>query len=176
MERYISTLIFLHLIISSFGQNHEITGYEQKYPHFRLAGLLGQTFIPTAFSESKSMVMSSLGLDVEYWFNERIAIGLHNDMEIATFLIETGEGEVLERKFPLVLTLDAVYKLPNGLVFGLGPGYEVEPNESFFLIRAGLEYEIELRRHWDLSPALFYDTRFEANDTWTFAIGIGKRF
>lgn len=174
MKKYILVLAAFYLLGNAFGQKNE--PLEKEFPHFRFAGLLGQTFIQTAFSESKSTVMSSLGLDVEYWFNERIAIGLHNDMEIATFLIETGDGEVQERKFPLVLTLDAVYKLPIGLVFNLGPGCEIEPHENFFLIRTGLEYEIELRHHWDLSPTLFYDTRFEANDTWSFAIGVGKRF
>lgn len=174
MKKYIFTLAAIHLIISAFGQNHDSA--EKSFPHFRIAGLIGHTFIPTSVSAQARMVIPSWGLDVEYWFNERIAIGLHNDIEIQSFLIEKDGDEVLEREFPLVLTLDALYKLPNGLVFGLGPGYEIEPNESFFLIRAGVEYEIELHHHWDLSPTVFYDTRFEANDTWTFAIGIGKRF
>jgi hypothetical protein len=57
-----------------------------------------------------------------------------------------------------------------------GPGYELESTESFFLFRAGLEYEFEITHHWDISPAFIYDSRLGAYDTWTVALGIGKRF
>lgn len=173
--------IFLSFLLSSsvlaFANAQEVTTEDHhKFPHFRIAGLIGHTFIPTTPNGHDRTIIPSWGFDIEYWFNHKWAIGLHNDMEIQSFVIERGQDEFLEREYPLVLTLDALYNIKDGLVLQLGPGYEIEKNENFFLVRAGLEYEIEMKHHWDISPTIFYDTRFEANDTWTIALGIGKRF
>ena len=164
-------IFFLHS--NAFGQHahHEA----EQIPHFRVAALIGHTYVP-AIAGAEHYFIPSWGLDLEYWFNEKWAIGLHNDIELQAFIVEEIDDEFLERDYPLVLTLDAVYKPWKGLVFQFGPGYEIERTEDFFLLRAGIEYEIEFGHHWDVSPNVFYDTRFEANDTWSVALGIGKRF
>jgi hypothetical protein len=149
--------------------------HEKSFPHFRIAALIGHTHVP-AIEDKASMFIPSWGLDLEYWFNDAWAIGMHNDIELQTFLIQRDAEETLERDYPIVLTLDAIYRPWKGLVFQLGPGIELEKTEDFFLIRAGAEYEFELGHHWDLCPMLFYDNRFNANDTWTIALGVGKRF
>ncbi|MBK7873811.1 MAG: hypothetical protein IPJ74_25695 [Saprospiraceae bacterium] len=166
----------IFILIIGIALTFNALAQEQSFPHFRIAGLIGHTIVPTNVSEKEHTIVPSWGLDIEYWRNEHFAMGLHNDIEIQSFIIEHGNDESLEREFPLVLTLDAIYKMSNGFVFQIGPGYEIEKNESFFLIRAGIEYEIEFGKDWDLSPAIFYDTRVHANDTWTIALGIGKRF
>jgi hypothetical protein len=148
---------------------------EHDTKHFRIAALIGHTFVPAGQSQ-EHLVIPSWGLDLEYWFNERWGIGLHNDLEIQEFIIEQENDELLERDYPLVLTLDALYKPWKGLVFQVGAGYEIEKTEDFFLARVGIEYEFEIGNHWDVSPMFFYDYRFEANDTWSFGLGIGKRF
>ncbi|HMO38158.1 MAG TPA: hypothetical protein PKC76_04705 [Saprospiraceae bacterium] len=175
-------LVLLCLLLPVFNtmiqaQHHSEAPNKAHFPHFRGAILLGHTFVPTSLPREQHTVIPSWGLDIEYWFSQSWAIGLHNDLELQTFIIERGkDDELLEREFPLVLTLDALYRLPNGLVFQVGPGYEIERNESFLLLRAGIEYEWHLGHHWDIAPAFFYDTRAKANDTWTIALGFGKRF
>jgi len=148
---------------------------EHTVRHFRIAALIGHTFVPAGQSQ-EYLVIPSWGLDLEYWFNQTWGIGLHNDLEIQEFIIEKEQDEFLERDYPLVLTLDALYKPWRGLVFQAGAGYEIEKTEDFFLARAGIEYEFEIGNHWDVSPMFFYDYRFEANDTWSLGLGIGKRF
>lgn len=158
---------------------HDTYAHHEKMPHFRAAVLIGHTLIPAEHA-GEAFFIPSWGLDLEYWFNKKWSVGLHSDLEIETFVILEGgreeEEEELERVSPLVITLDALYKPWKGLVFQFGPGLEIEKEESFPLLRAGLEYEFELNHHWDIAPTVFYDTRFNEYHTWTIALGIGKRF
>ena len=82
----------------------------------------------------------------------------------------------MEREFPLVFTLDALWKPTHELVLLAGPGFEIETEESFFVFRLGFEYEIEFGGHWDVSPSAFYDYRADAFGTWSIGLGVGKRF
>lgn len=147
----------------------------ETFKHFRASLLIGHTYVPTG-EEPKHLFVPSWGLDLEYWFNRRWGLGLHNDLELQTFIVEKQEGEQLEREYPLVTTLDVLVKPFKDLVLLIGPGYEFEKKENFALLRAGIEYEFEFGKDWDISPTIFYDTRFDAFDTWSFAVGIGKRF
>jgi hypothetical protein len=146
-------------------------------PQFRAAILIGHTLIPEEHA-GENFLIPSWGLDLEYWPYAKWGVGLHSDLEIETFVILRNGGEQgeLERLSPLVLTLDILYKPWKGLVLQLGPGLEIERSENFNLWRAGLEYEIELGHHWDLAPTLFYDSRSDEYHTWSFALGVGKRF
>ena len=170
----------LCISVFSFGQHTALPhshdpAREDRVRHHRIAILIGHTHIP-ALQNGRGFLIPSWGLDYEYWFTRSWGVGLHSDLELQTFLIERSESEEIEREYPIVVTLDALYKPWRGLVIQLGPGYEFEKNKNFFLIRAGLEYEIDLPHHWDLSPSVFYDTRIDAYDTWSIALGVGKRF
>ena len=148
------------------------------HPSWRVALLIGHTLIPEQHA-NQNFFIPSWGLDIEYWFSSKVGVGLHNDLEVETFVIlrDSGEGDELERITPLVLTLDFLYKPYKGLVLQLGPGYEIEKEENFALFRAGVEYEIEFGNHWDVCPTVFYDSRFDMGyHTWSIALGIGKRF
>jgi len=174
-------ILFSALFPFSGFPQHEHVGkspeHTEAFPPWRIAILLGHTLIPDEQAQ-ENFFIPSWGLDIEYWMNETWGIGIHNDLEVETFVLlrESGEEEGLERNYPLVLTLDALYKPWKGLVFQFGPGIELEKSESFPLMRMGVEYEIELNPHWDLAPSVFYDTRFSEYHTWSIAIGIGKRF
>lgn len=144
-------------------------------PHFRFASFISHTFIP-GLSDGGRIAIPSYGLDVEYWFNKRWGLGLHNDIELETFIVERENNEFTERRFPVVTTLDLLYHLDSGIVFVLGPGVEFDINEQFMLFRVGLEYELELEHHWDLYPTVFYDMRADAFTTFSFGLGVGKRF
>ena len=176
------TLIFILALwaIVAFGQEghsgepHSVT-HEESFKNFRVALLMGHTSVPSRHNPDH-LFIPSWGLDLEYWFSHKWGLGIHNDIELQSFLITEGNEETLEREYPLVATLDVLFKPVGGLVLLAGPGYELEKGEHFKLIRFGVEYEIEFGNHWDISPAVFYDTRIDAYDTWSVALGVGKRF
>jgi hypothetical protein len=176
---YVMAIIVL-FSINGFSQHlggHQAHHKEEVHPHYRIAALIGHTLIP-AEDAGENFFIPSWGLDVEYWFNQKWGLGLHSDLEIETFVIlsNNAEGEELERLSPLVLTLDALYKPWKGLVLQVGPGIEFERSENFALLRLGIEYEFEIHDHWDIAPTFFYDSRLDEYQTWSFALGIGKRF
>lgn len=146
-------------------------------PHFRVALMIGHTLITDQHAK-ENFFIPSWGLDLEYWVNQKWGIGLHNDLELETFVIIDKESadNGLERVLPLVVSIDALYKSWKGLVLQLGPGIEFERTKNYFLLRAGIEYEFELLNHWDIAPSIFYDSRYGTYDTWSIALGVGKRF
>lgn len=140
---------------------------------FRIAGVIGHTLVNTEGVDNA--FVPSWGLDFEYWFNHTWGIGLHNDIEIETFIIQSSNGEEIERVNPLVLTLDALYQFGGGFVLTVGPGVELEPDESFYLVRLGVEYEKDITDSFYLLPNVFLDQRFDGYNTWTVGLGVGLK-
>lgn len=165
------TLVIV-LLLSSF-----YVSAQEDFKHFRISPVLSHTYIPLATNEGdQTVIVPSFGLDLEYWFNEKWGIGFHNDLELETFEIETDDKKFIEKEYPLVLTFDALYKFYKGWVLVAGSGIEFEKSENLFIIRTGLEYEIEFGHHWDVAPTIIYDYRSNNTSTWAIGIGIGKRF
>lgn len=150
---------------------------EENIPPFRVAALIGHTVVPAEHAGTR-VIVPSWGLDLEYWFGRKWGVGLHSDIELESFVIirQGVEEEELERIRPVVITLDALYNPWKGLILQLGPGIEFERTENFAVVRAGVEYEVEIGHGWDLAPTFFYDSRFDEYHTWTFALPVGKRF
>lgn len=146
--------------------------------HFRISPVLSHTYIPTATSEgTQTIIVPSIGLDLEYWFSHKYGIGLHNDLELFNYEIEKPGDELsVEREYPVVVTLDGLAKVYKDLVLVFGAGVEFEKNKNLFIVRTGLEYEIEFAECWDLSPTFFYDYRHNEFGTWSMGIGVGRRF
>ncbi|MCI5082455.1 MAG: hypothetical protein MRY78_12215 [Saprospiraceae bacterium] len=175
MKAIITLAVLLLVSLSSLHAQHVDTEKHHDSSFFRAAVELGHTFIPEAHSGDLTVV-SSWGLDLEYWLNHRWGFGLHNDLELETFIVKGEEGEQVERVYPLVFTLEGFYTIYEGLVFQIGPGIELEPSENFFLIRFGFEYKVPIGEKWDMAPTFFYDRRYEAYDTWTVGICVGRHF
>ena len=117
-----------------------VNSQEHHFKHFRISPVLSHTYIPMATDNGDETVyVPSFGLDIEYWFNEKWGFGLHNDLELESFEVEKDDMLFVEKKFPIVLTLDALYKFHKGWVLVLGTGLELEENENLFIIRTGLE-------------------------------------
>lgn len=166
----------------SYSQHHSSPPHSKQHPHnehtfkpFRIAVIIGHTLIPAGHTND-NLFIPSWGLDLEYWWKPTWGIGLHNDLELESFLIERPNTEIIERIYPLVMTLDLLYKPIGGLVLMAGPGYEIADQQDFFLLRFGIEYEFEIGNHWDVAPTFFYDSREDSFQTWSVGLGIGKRF
>ena len=175
-------VVFVLLILVTVSQvtaqeNHRSSSNsheESSGKGFRIAAVIGHTYVKNEGTD-RHLFIPSWGLDIDYWFNHKWGIGLHNDLEIENFIIVEDSGEEIERVNPLVLTMDALYHIGNGFVINIGPGVELEHNESYLLFRAGLEYEYEFGNDFYMMPTLFYDHRFDGYSTTTIGLGIGYK-
>jgi hypothetical protein len=152
--------------------------YEQ-FKHHRLALVISHTHVPKAFQSStgsNTVIVPSWGLNYEYWLNRKFAIGLHSDMEIASYIIEDENGQELERTRPVIVALVGIYNPWRGLELLAGFGREFEEHHKFWVYRLGVEYEIEIGHNWDIAPGLVFDIKENLYDSWTIGLGVGKRF
>ncbi len=173
---------FILLLPFFFGtlqaQDHDKEENEE-FKHNRLALVIGQTHVPKAFQSTKGdegIIVPSWGLNYEYWFNHKFALGLHSDMEISNYIIEEENGQELERTRPLIVALIGIYNPWKGLELLGGFGREFEEHKKFWVYRFGIEYEIEIGHHWDIAPGLVFDIKEDLYDSWTIGLGVGKRF
>lgn len=170
----ITLILILAIAFQMSAQEH--TEHNEKHDDgrgFRIAGIIGHTLINTEGVDN--VFVPSWGLDVEYWFNHKWGLGLHNDVEIETFIIRNSDNEEIERINPLVLTIDALYQFGGGFVLTVGPGVELEKEESFYLMRVGIEYEKDITDSFYLLPNFFLDQRFDGYNTWNIGLGVGLK-
>lgn len=156
---------------------------EAFHPHHSLSVLIGHTNVREGVREGskKWLTLPSWGLDYNFIFHSRWAVGLHTDIILEEFLVETHleggeEGEVIERNFPMAPALMAMYKPKRYWSFHLGAGMEFTDGDSFFLNRVGVEYSVEIANRWEFLATVQYDFRYNAYDTYMLGIGVAKVF
>ena len=170
----ITLLLFVVMVTQTIAQEHvEHKGHNTEGRGFRVAAVIGHTLINN--ERMDNVLVPSWGLDLEYWHNHKWGIGLHNDIEVETFVTRNSEGEEIERVNPLVFTLDALYQFGGGFVVTMGPGVELESKESFFLMRLGMEYEKDITKSLYLLPSVFLDQRLDGYNSWNFGLGVGLK-
>jgi len=174
-------LVLSPLIVTA--QEEEGDDHEKEEQHRHSIGLtLSHSFIGKGLNEDggrKIITVPSWGLKYNYHINEKWAIGWHNDLLIERFVIERPEeeGGSLERNFPIASLIMASHALGDkGWGFSFGAGIEWEENENFGVIRAGLEYAVELPKKWEVVFEGNYDIMIEAYDSFTLGICIYKLF
>ena len=131
-----------------------------------------------AEGKRSALSLPAWGIDYNYVFHPRWAIGLHTDIIVEKFKVEKalGNKEVIERTFPIAPAVMGVYKASRHWSFLLGMGAEFAKEENFVLTRAGVEYGAEISKGWEVFGTFGYDFRWEAYDTWAIGIGIAKAF
>ena len=180
MPRFLFFLTGLFLFNPAMSQEEDsIDSGDDKehFRHLRISTSIGHTYLPRDTRVGKDIaILPSFGLDLEYWFNERIGLGLHNDLELLIFHVKEEEDLIIERDYPVLITLDLLVNVYKGLTVYIGHGAELERTQNFSVTRFGIEYEIPIRNGWDVYPVFFHDVRRNAYDTFSFGLGIGKRF
>ena len=149
------------------------------FKHWRIAGGIGHSFLPAGnhtSDEVSVLVIPTIGIDFQYWFNQKFGLALKNELEIISYVLDKGNTNELKREYPLISVLVAMYKLHNGPSFYLGGGIEYEKNHNFFIGKAGIEYELELGRHWDVTPELYYFNKDGEFGGFGITVTFGKRF
>lgn len=169
-------VIMLPLLAS--GQDHETQDTHEHEKHHRISLMISHTHISKgvpSVENSGAVIVPSWGLTYNYRFN-KWAIGVHTDMEIATYLIEDANGDQLERSRPIIITLMGGYNLWKGIELAMGLGREFEKHHNFWVYRFGIEYNVEIGHHWDIAPALIFDIKENLYDSWTLGVVIGRKF
>ena len=176
-----SILICLFVPLLAMGQEHE--EMEEKIPKHSVGITLSHSFIGKGLDEEvggrKIITVPSWGLKYNYHFNEKWALGWHNDLLIERFVIERSEedGGVLVRDFPIASLIVASHAIGDkGWGIAFGAGAEWEENESFGVVRAGIEYGVEIPKGWEIVFEGNYDIIIEAYDSFTLGICIYKLF
>ena len=179
-SRLILPFIFSFIALGAFAQENvkeEKKEGKEKASHHRITVAMMNAHIPTITEDGnkKTFAVPAWAVDYDYWFNEKWAIGLHNDLIIQQFKVEK-DGTEIERNNPVAVALVGLFKPTKHLTFIGGAGREFEKTESFNLIDIAVEYGWELPKEWELSLNLKYESKFNAYDTWLFGIGISKVF
>jgi hypothetical protein len=155
---------------------HEI---QHEFKHWRIAGGIGISLLPAGNHESEPvsvLAIPTIGLDFQYWFSPKFGLGLKNEFEIVTYVLKDENSSELEREYPLISVLVGMYKLHNGPAFYIGGGIEYEKSKNFFIVKAGVEYELEIGNHWDVTPEVYYFNKDFDFGGVGLTITFGKRF
>lgn len=180
----IGIVIILTVLLTSIrvmGQTESVDGDESEASNkHRLTILMANAFIPAAenIAEQNSVfIVPAWGLNYDYWFNQKIGIGVHNTFVLQQYKIERNrENIIIERSFPVIVTGEFLFKPVKNLTVSLGMGREFEKHESFTVINTGIEYGFELQHGFELSLNFLYDNKIDAYDSWMFGVGFSKFF
>lgn len=171
-------------------EDHQKAHSDEAHKKHTISASINHTVIFSGVKdgETKSYInVPSFGLNYTYFFNHKWAIGLHNDIILEDFLVQSssndhssrssnGESVVIERGTPVAMALMAIFKPIPNLGIMAGGGVEFSSHEDFALIRIGLEAPIHLPKHWEVFGVLTYDIMIDAYSSLNYGIGFAKLF
>jgi hypothetical protein len=167
----------------AIGQEHEesVGQEELEFKRHQLGVMLGHNNISHGIVDDKRQWsrLPSFALNYNYRFNNTWAVGLHTDIIVETFAVESqyrSDAEILEREFPVAPALLLVYRPFEHFSFLVGPGCEFEKTENLLLLRAETAYSREMGNELEFEAGFGYDIRIDAYDSWSLTVGILKAF
>jgi len=209
-------LIFLSVIFIIFGHNytfsqehktqvteektdkiiekdHQEEHQESHHKKHALSVVISHTHIKSGVKNNSGdnwIALPSFGINYNYSFNEKWAIGLHNDIIIEEFVVEDPnknslpefhkneelEVEGIERSRPIASAIMVTYKPFEHVALLAGGGMEFSKEENFALIRFGVEFPFHIPNDWEIFGAMSYDINIDAYNGFTFGFGIAKLF
>ncbi|MCP9200488.1 hypothetical protein MKO06_11245 [Gramella sp. GC03-9] len=184
-KKLLISILLCLLSFPALGQEememHNEEELEEHHRHKHVISLgIGHAHINTGVENGVKqwLVLPSWMLDYNFWFTERWAIGLHSDMIIETFEVEDehSSGSVIERENPIALVGALSFQPIEWLSLVAGGGVEYEANESFGLVRLGVEPHWEIHEKWEIFVNIGHDIKFDAYNTWNISLGIGRGF
>jgi len=153
--------------------------HEEFKPHSAIGLVLSHANVFNGRGDNgKKQVLSlaAWGIDYNYHISSKWAIGLHTDIIVESFKVESqNEGEI-ERSYPIAPALMGIYKPNHHWSLMAGAGAEFAKEKDFFLTRLGVEYGAEIRNGWEVFGSLSYDIKWNGYDSWVLGFGISKAF
>ncbi|UCC83891.1 MAG: hypothetical protein JSW46_02855 [Gemmatimonadota bacterium] len=145
----------------------------------KLALFVGYTWVPTGDpheADSRGTVIApTVGIDYSFWISHKVGVGLVNEVELTTYVVETRAGTTLPREYAYIGAAVGMYEVARGLGLYAGPGIELEKHENFLVLKVGAEYSFAVAHGWATSVAFGYDFKDEY-DSWMLGLGVARRF
>ena len=167
-------ILLCSICFSAFSQE------EEGLPRHALAFYQGISFIPNSVEEignapeNLTKRVQSLGLAYKYRFSHRWLFGAAWDFQVDNFKINH-EGTEIERENVAVVVATANYEALKNLELFIGPGYEFEKNQNFFVIKAGIEYGLFIANDWWIIPEVSFEFK-EKYVNWNVGFKLQKAF
>jgi hypothetical protein len=174
-------LLLILLISGFFALAQGSTGADryQTIDQHKLSLFFGSTHIPNGAQDDSgaTLIIPNLGINYEYWFDEHFAIGSYNNIHAMSYKINTDNYNDVDKEYPMIFSVVGIFRPWKNLNVVLGPGVEVDKNNTFFVARFGFDYGIRVgRAGWFISPRFLYDNLATDYSAWSFGLDIGKRF
>ncbi|SFU27605.1 hypothetical protein SAMN05216480_101236 [Pustulibacterium marinum] len=176
-------LVFLVGLFCMFFSNAQ----EEKIEHHALKNSLrvsvgiGHSYIKKGIDgENYGISMATFYADGDYWFSNKFAAGLQTEIILEDFLVEHHSEDEhiqkLERSNPIAVVPVMLYTPIKNVMLVGGYGVDFCENETFTMVRTGIEYGVHFSNDWEVGTSLIYDFKTDAYDAWVFGVGISKFF
>lgn len=165
----IACVILMLSMTSAKGQENE------SCKHLLGAGF-GFTFVKVTVqgstSEASGLFVPTVSLDYDYRLNPKWALGFMSAIEFDKYYVTDNQ---IERENALNLVLVGKYNFTRYFGIFAGGGIELEKHDNLAVLRLGLEYAIDVGKHWALVPKLHFDFK-ENYNTWSLRLNFARRF
>jgi hypothetical protein len=166
--------LFILCIIGSFVQViAQNSGNEHKFTLVLAHANLADGINPST-GKREWLALPAWCFDYDFSPSEKWSIGLHNDIIIETFEVESNDSKTIKRTRPVSSSIVGTYKFDEHLALQLGMGGEFAKEENFVLTRIGIEYGWALPKNFEVSGIFNYDIKWNAYDTYVIGIGVAK--
>jgi hypothetical protein len=184
MKGLITIVIFLIVFIPySNAQHSENEGNASHDKHqgvtHKVTLVMANSFLKNQVDETTNsiLVVPAYGLNYDVLFHHKWGFGLHSDIILQQFKVESHREDVeLIRENPVALCALGLFKPLPPLTLIAGYGVEIEKHENIQLFRIGVEYGFHLPGNWELAFALEFDRKINTYNSWVFGVGFCKLF
>ncbi|MCF6222755.1 MAG: hypothetical protein L3J34_03400 [Flavobacteriaceae bacterium] len=179
---------------NSIEKNHKIVAHKNE--HFKkhaISFVISHTYLKTGIKDDSGdsfLTLPSFAINYNYNFNEKWALGWHNDIIIEEFVVsdsgshesenvfksETNEDKTIDRGRPVSSAIMLTYKPLKHLAFLGGGGMEFSKHKDFAVVRLGLEAPFHIPNNWEIFGSVLFDININAYNSLSFGLGIAKLF
>ena len=155
--------------------------HEEREPlkRHQFALFTGYTWVPKGDPHEGdpegTVVVPTIGIDYNFWISHKVAVGLHNDFELSSYVVETSADTTIPREYAYVGAVVVMYEPVRGLALFAGPGMEIETHQNFFVFKVGLEYAFAVANGWATGFVGAYDFKEEYH-SWSLGVSVARRF
>lgn len=159
--------------------------HSQEHPHHRhlISVEIGHSHASDGIRRGERgwITLPSWAINYNYLLADKWILGLHTDIIIENFEVKAlhsghDESGVIERTRPVSVVGVVAYKPIHRLAIITGAGFEYAPEETFTVIRLGVEPSIPLNDRWEVIFSMVYDIKVDAYNNWAMGAGLGFMF